>query len=473
MAETTYRFGPRSTRGLLLGLSAGRAATLAAGTVLATVLLAAGAGIVPGAAVVVLAVVACFGRLSGQPLLEWIRPATGTIDDRLHHRNLWRAALPYGSSPPAGPDGLVTATACPDIPPEWGRGRWWEVITGGEALGIVTEQTPKGHLATTGVLLSGAPLALVGASEREQRLSAWGQVLAQTAASGRDVVGLQLIERVLPEQVAVAGPGPREADLGVYAELASKVSADAVSHQVCLAIQVRAPSRRAEDALAVAGRELASLVRRLGGVGLAAVPLSSRGLAGWCRAVFSGAPARAISPAAAGPSAQTRSWSSVRTDGVVHGLWWVAAWPRLELRADWLAPFLLARLGITRTVSVLLEPLSPGHALKAAEGEVLAHALDAAQRERAGFGLRARHLGQEEAAFHREAELVAGHAGYRFAAVVGLSAKAEGQLEAAALELVAAAAASGLELRRLYGRQGEALAALAPLCRLRLAGRWA
>ena len=65
----------------------------------------------------------------------------------------------------------------------------------------------------------------------------------------------------------------------------------------------------------------------------------------------------------------------------------------------------------------------------------------------------------------RETELADGHGEYRFSGYITVSGGDRSELEAACAEMEQAARQSHLELRRLYGRQAEALTWTLPLGR--------
>jgi hypothetical protein len=156
-------------------------------------------------------------------------------------------------------------------------------------------------------------------------------------------------------------------------------------------------------------------------------------------------------------------WASVRVDGMVHATFWVAEWPRVEVRSDFLAPLLL---GSARcTVSVVMEPLGADAAVRKVEASRTASLADAELRRRGGFLSTARHARESEVLARREAELAEGHASFRFSGYVTVSAPGEEELAAAVDAVQHAAGQSRLVLRRLYGDQASAYSCTLPLCR--------
>lgn len=464
----------------MLGLSLCRAVTLGIGVALAVGCLAAGAGMGPAVLVLVGALCLAFGRISQRALVEWVRPAARHTAGLAHH-NLWRAAPSWGpsDSPERGPEGWVRHRR-PELPPEWGAGSWYELMLDGRALGVVEDREAKARTYTAALMVSGPELVLASAAEREARVAAWGRVLAGAGQIRGGLARLQVVERAVPDPVeepgnwlALAGSEAQPEARAAYTEVLDGLRQRATSHNVIIAAQVSLAKGGTKVGMTNLGGEVASLVRHLCGSGFTVLPLSAVELAGVTRAIVA-PPGPELAtlptpPSQAGPMARSTSWGHIRTDSVFHACYWIAQWPRSEVTADWLRPLVLEPVGAIRTLSLILEPLAAHVALRKAESEVTAQSLDADQRGRWGFADRARHEAQHQSALDREAELVAGHGGYRFAGVVGVSATTEESLQAACRELEASAQRTKLELRRLWGQQDEALAALAPLARCRIA----
>lgn len=471
MSTPTYLLGPRSTRGVLLGLSGPRIGVLGVGAVVGIGALVANDLAVALVAVVITSAVA-FIRIGGRDLVSWWRPISRTASTTLRHRNVWRAPLPYAEAHPVGAEGDVVPYDAPALPAEWGARRHLDVVVDGRALGVAIEQTSEGRLASVALVAAGPSLALVGDEARAGTLRNWGAFLAELTTAKGTLVRLQVLERTAPVEVPLPEGDPSPAAAS-YAAVEAEAARLGATHSVVLVPTWRLKAKGRAGA-AEAAEAAVAFVRRLNGAGIPASPLGSAERAAWCRATVTGGPVGAPLPVgAAGPVARKRTWSHVVTDGTCHALFSVAAWPRMEVGPAWLAPLLLGRTSATRTFSLVLEPVPPDAALRAAEGEVSAQALDQTQRARAGFAARARHVRQAAAAKAREEELVAGHGAYRFAGLVGVSAPDEARLAEAVGELVAQASQSQLLLHRLYGLSDEALAALAPLGRARLARRWA
>jgi hypothetical protein len=182
------------------------------------------------------------------------------------------------------------------------------------------------------------------------------------------------------------------------------------------------------------------------------------------RPVAGGRPGdRAAGPAAAWPVACDEQWSAVRVDGAWHATYWIAEWPRVEVPPGFLGPLLLG--AGSRSVSVVMAPVPADRAVREARAARTADLADEQLRSRAGFLPSVRRGLEAEGAVRREAELADGQAEFRFSGYVTVSASARAGLDAACVEAEQAAQAAHLELRRLYGRQAEALTWTLPLAR--------
>jgi len=148
---------------------------------------------------------------------------------------------------------------------------------------------------------------------------------------------------------------------------------------------------------------------------------------------------------------------------MVHATFWVAEWPRIEVRSDFLAPVVLT--SARAAFSVVMEPLGPERAMRKVEASRTADLADSELRRRGGFVSTARHARESEVLARREAELAEGHASFRYSGFVTVSAATDDELAAACDTVQHAAGQSRLALRRLYGDQASAYTCTLPLCR--------
>jgi hypothetical protein len=116
-------------------------------------------------------------------------------------------------------------------------------------------------------------------------------------------------------------------------------------------------------------------------------------------------------------------------------------------------------------VAVTMEPTSPLVAVRRAEQQRTSDLADRELRRRGGFLDSARRRREGEDAQRREVELADGHAHYRFAGFVTVTADGERELEDACVQVEQQAGQCRLELRRLYGEQDRAFTCTLPLAR--------
>jgi hypothetical protein len=299
-------------------------------------------------------------------------------------------------------------------------------------------------------------------------------VLSSLARDGSSVRRVQWVAASFPDdgealRSYLASEGMTDATsvcTASYESLLSDMDSRTRAHDVVIALQVRL-TRSVEAGCAALAREVEALARVLGDadVEVEAV-LGPQQLAHLLQRTYeprATADADALWSRDPWPMAVAEQWSSVRVDGMMHATFWVAEWPRVEVRSDFLAPLLL---GSARcTVSVVMEPLGSDTAVRKVEASRTASLADAELRRRGGFLSTARHARESEVLARREAELAEGHASFRFSGYVTVSAPTEEELAAAVDTVQHAAGQSRLVLRRLYGDQASAYTCTLPLCR--------
>ncbi|MGH8918003.1 MAG: SCO6880 family protein, partial [Actinomycetes bacterium] len=171
-----------------------------------------------------------------------------------------------------------------------------------------------------------------------------------------------------------------------------------------------------------------------------------------------------VDPGQAWPVAADASWGSYRTDSALHATYWVAQWPRIDVGATFLAP-LLMQTNVLRSVATVMEPVAPSVAIRKVEAARTTDIADEQTRARTGFMTTARKRLQQDATLRREEELADGHAEFRFAGYVTVSAPDPDALERSCAEVEHAAQQARLELVRLYGQQPEGFTFTLPLGR--------
>jgi hypothetical protein len=166
----------------------------------------------------------------------------------------------------------------------------------------------------------------------------------------------------------------------------------------------------------------------------------------------------------AGPLAAEETWSAYRSDGAWHATYWIAEWPRIDTDADFLAPLLL-RTEAMRCVSLTMEPVSPLKAIRAVESARTSAAADEELRVRGGFVTTMRRRKEQDSLADHERDLSDGHAFFRFAGFITVTAFSREELAASCGEIEEAAGRSFLDIRRLSGEQAAAFTYTLPLAR--------
>jgi hypothetical protein len=444
-----YRFGPRERGGALAGWRPGQILTVAVGLVIG-VLVLRGEPNVAGVAAAV-GVLVLYGALATVPV------SGRTGDEWLPVAVCWaarRRRVPGGRS-------IGALRGVRLLRAEW------------RDMGVVHDRA--GRTLTAAVSLRGRSFALLGPDEQDRRVGAWSSVLASLAREGSPVHRVQWVAASFPDDgrgvhaylAAEAARDAASASEASYEALLADMDSHACAHDVVLALQVRL-TKSVEAGCAVLAREMGSLVRLLvdADVEVQSV-LSAEDVAHQLlrtyEAAVPGAPSAPATTTDPWPMAMEETWSCVRVDGMVHATFWVAEWPRIEVRSDFLAPLLL---GATRsTFAVVMEPLGSDSAVRKVEASRTADLADAELRRRGGFVSTARHARESEVLARREAELAEGHASFRYTGFVTISAANEVELATACDAVQHAAGQSRLALRRLYGDQASAYTCTLPLCR--------
>ncbi len=353
-------------------------------------------------------------------------------------------------------------------------------------MGVVHDRSAR--TLTAALSVRGRSFALLGTDEQDRRVGAWASVLASAARDGSPVHRLQWLASSFPDDGRgvrsfldeAAAPAAPSACRASYESLLDEVGSHACTHEVLLTVQVRQRST-VEAGCATLVREVGSLARLLGDADVVVEGvLGAADLARRFSRAYEPEPSRGAVTGRTGvpddrarfdgaaldeawPMAIEEDWASVRVDGMVHATFWVAEWPRTEVRSDFLAPLLLS--SAPATLSVVMEPLGPDAAVRKVEARRTADLADAELRRRGGFMSTARHARESEVLARREAELAEGHASFRYSAFVTVSAPDEEELAQACDAIRHVAGQSRLALRRLYGDQASAFTCTLPLGR--------
>ena len=378
-----YRFGPRERGGSLAGWRPGQILTVAVGLVIGVLVLrgraqrgrGGGRGLRAGA-------VRRHGHRAG------VGPHRGRVAAR---RRVLGGARGRGCRG-AGRMGALRGVRL--------------LRAGWQDMGVVHDRATR--TLTAALSLRGRSFALLGPDEQDRRVGAWSSVLASLAREGSPVHRVQWVAASFPDDgrgvhaylAAEAVADAASASTASYEALLADMDSHACAHDVVLAVQVRL-TKSVEVGCAALAREVgvarapAGRRRRAGGVGAqrrgpgppVAAHLRGR------RAERAGA-ASTASAEDPWPMAMEETWSSVRVDGMVHATFWVAEWPRIEVRSDFLAPLLLG--SARSTFAVVMEPLGSDAAVRKVEASRTADLADSELRRRGGFVSTARHARESE-----------------------------------------------------------------------------
>jgi hypothetical protein len=452
-----YRFGPRERGGALAGWRAGQILTVALGLVVGVLILRAEPN-VAGVGVAVLILAACGAMatwpVSGRTGDQWLPVVVRWGTRRFSGGGLGRGLR--------GMDALAGLRV---------------LSVGSRDMGVVHDR--RGRTLTAGLSVRGRGFALLGPDEQDRRVAGWSSVLATLAREGSLIRRVQWMAASFPDQgdgvrdylAANAMADPASTCVASYEALLSDIDADACTHDVVLTVQVR-QTKSVEIAGAVLERELASLARLLPDADIEVTRvLSADDFVNRLMRTYEPYPAPTGSSTAATdpwPMAMEEEWARVRVDGLLHTTFWVAEWPRTDVRSDFLAPLLLGSARVT--LSVVMEPLGPEKAVRRVEASRTADLADAELRRRGGFMSTARHSRESDVLVRREAELADGHASFRYSGFITVTARSDSEMDAACDVVQHATSQARLVIRRLYGDQAGAYTCTLPLAR-GLAGR--
>jgi hypothetical protein len=492
----TYSFGPLERRGLLGGVAGGQVAALILGAVTGVVILdrAPSAGGVFGAMLAcALAAAAAFAPAAGRTPQEWLPLVVRFGAGRVRGRHRFQPQAPTAGAvlAPAGERTVSLRRPAAEAPPQLNGVRIVAPTSGDHAIGALAER--GGRRLTAVIACRVAAFALLDHEAQERRLARWGLVLS--GAGGTAIRRLQWIERTAPAQGDElarwlhaerdpAVPLRGSAMVESYLELISTSTRVTQEHEVLLAVQVDARRVRDRGRNAVA-RALAESTERVA-QGLEAAEVTVLGalgpgqLAQALRTAFDPyARGELAALAATGVGSETsddtddgdawplgarESWDHYACDGAVHATYWISGWPRVEVSPMFMDA-LLGHSTAVRTVAVSFEPLAADRSTREIEAAVTRDRADCELRARFGQSETARQRQAAEATVRREAELAAGHGEVRLSGFVTVSGRDGEELRRACAEVLEHAARSRLELRRLYGQQGEAFTFTLPLAR--------
>ena len=477
-----YRFGPRR-EGSLFGLAPSQTVVIAASVVLALVAILAARAPLIGLVTLGIGAVFAFCPVAGRSAVTWLGPICGQFTQQ-HRGTAQRAShllRPEGGIAPDDEGGRDRVTW---HLPGLGRLVVRNVEMKGIRLGVAQFGTAR-HGASFTLSLAGPRFGLTDAIAQSRALDSWGQLLGTVARSNGDLERIELVERVVPDDLAaewaflaqIASVGDRRARAIYRAEL-DELAGEAIHHEVLLTAVLTRAGRRVEEAAASA---CAALMDQLDAAGFSASPLDAASLTESLRQGLDPVSATALAVENDGmldalrhaPGSWRADWGSIAIDGSLHACFEASALPRVPVGPDWAWPIVLPERPVTRRVLALhVELVRPDIAIRHAERAVVAHESDEALRSKWGFRSGARRDQELSAALAREAELAEGFAAARFALLLDIAAPTTDELNAGCRAVTSQAAQGHIELRRLYGHQANALVATLPLGVTRFRGGW-
>lgn len=484
MAESTsprtepplVRFGRRSSRGLLLGYSAGRVACLGAATVFFI-----GAMFLAGLAGVIL-MAPFWGGLLASAFVPWAgRPVIETAPTAAHYA-LRRAAgqAEYRIRPdkprPAGTLALPGDAAALRFHLH-------------EATGAVMVHDPHARTLTAVAAVAHPAYVLLSPDEQTRRVHGWGRALASLASSGT-CARVQVLECALPDNGhgiqkwwrAHGSGDDQQWAVAQYEELMATKAPAASTHKtyIALSLDISAAGKAIRDA----GRGMTGAAEVLA-QGMTAFESGMRAaeltLTRWLPpGELAHALRRAYDPAGAdaadgtglgqsletaGPVAVTEHWDHLRHDTGYSRVLWVSEWPRVEVPAHFLHALVFSP-GVRKTISITATPLSTAAAMRDIRKAKVEYLTDAAQKQRMGVVADLADSAELSDVIDRERALVSGHADLRFTGLIAITAPSRDELDAACSQVDRAAIQIGCETRALAGQQARAFTAAAlPLAR--------
>lgn len=495
-----YRFAPLDRTGWLLGLSGVQCILIAAGIFVSGLLLDAGAP-PPIVLVPVIALsVATLARWRGRPLHEWAPVLMRFGAMRAARRHSWAAPVPLLTA------ARVDERRRPPLPPFL---RGLELLDAGGVqwcpasahAGVGTVRDRVNGTVSGSIPVSGRGFSLMERGDQDRLLQGWGDVLSGFCTERPLVSRVQVSEWAAPAGLGEherfldrhISPAANAEAVESYRELLAEAAPMSVGHEALVTVTVdqRRVSRRPGDTASQDGvvaallDELRLVSMRLEAANLVVgAPLSAARTAEAlrlrcdpsCRPRLEARAATLaeltglVSRYSAAPLASLVELDHVRTDASLHRTYLVTEWPRLEVGANWLEPFLLHSAGV-RTFCLHYEPVPPSAAQRRIDRDSTRLAADEEQRSRAGFRIGARHRRTQAAVAEREAELVAGYAELGFTGFVTVTAPDREALAVSCASYEQAAAQCGLELRALDGQHDLGLVWSLPLGRGPATGR--
>lgn len=498
MSESTQvrmvRFGPRESRGWILGLRIPQLVLAAAALFVASRMLQEGVSALSrlgDVAVVALLLVTAFLPIKGRRVFELVPVAANFLLQRATGQDIYRGGVfRLRADEPARPEFVLPGDlARLELLP-------FEVMGGDEELAVIKD--PVNRTYTAVLALEGSTFALLETGIQGARVDAYDALLTQLCTENGVLSRMQILERTVPDSGEDlyrdwTRRGVHDGSLAaaLYEEMLSRVGETTQTHETYLAVtldarraasEIRQAGGRDRGAQAVLFREMARLRDGLVMAGVTVLGwVPPRGLGEIIRTAYDpavrsvikrrggaasddrggdeGLPS-GVDPRMAGPMRAENQWSYYQTDSAVHRCWWILEWPRRDTPAGFLQPILLSS-NHQRTVSIILEPLRPTVANRRVNISASSVLSEQALRDKVKKRTTRRQQVEASDGERREDDLVRGHGMYRLLGFISVSAPDVDQLEFASGEIESLAQTSRLEVARLSGEHDQAFGAAA------------
>lgn len=348
------------------------------------------------------------------------------------------------------------------------------------------------NTVTATLLTEGTPIILDESGEQLARLADWEAVMESTCDEDTAIARWQLLFRSMPDATNMAQQyyldkvSDRDTlPAQALRELVSQAAPAAQRHEVFFAVafdlqrlaaDIKASGGDDEAIGVVVVERLAELQRQ---IIEARIPvrgwLSPAHFAAVIHTQFDpdslplydlqSGERHELDPRTAGPSATERQWRAYLHDSAVSSTVWVHELPRRPVKANWLTP-LLQQSNVRRSISLVVEPLSPARAERSINNQRLAAAGSIYMKQKHGLVVDARTERELDAAQRLDDELAMGAGYFRYSMFVCCTAPDTEQLRRTVTSVRRRLTRAQCSSMVLYGEQDQSFFAGAlPLAR--------
>ena len=461
----TARFPRRPTRGVMLGLSGLRLASVSLAVVILLFwLLTIGGALGFGVGVLLASplVASSFVTVGGRTAVEWAPLVAQWEARNLTGQTLWRAK-------PSRPRPAGTLA----LPGDAASLRFYVDAESG----ICMIHDPHRQTLTAVLHVTHPAYVLLGPGAQQARVNAWGRVLAGLAQSGT-CSSVQVLEATIPDSGRGIGEwyeahGAHRGGWAEeqYAELLSANSTGASTHRTTISYSL--DMRAAGGAIKASGGGFVGAAKVLW-ADLVALEFGLRSaelhfgnwmgeaeIAHAVRSAYDPALGGDFQPSSgganlthAGPLAINEQWDHLRHDSGFSTVLWVSEWPRIDVAPHFLHALIFTP-GVRKTFALVARPTGTRDALRRIRREKTEMIADAHQKAKIGQVQDlsdAQEFADTEA---RERALIAGHCDVDFTGWLAITGSNEDELAAAVKQVGRAATQAGCETRVLYGQQSQ------------------